>query len=93
MAQKTERTSLNLPKVVELDDTNLNLEKLGNLEALLPTSSELQIIKQYRGPVTDLGVAEQVGVVMVMMMMMMMMMMMPVVVMVMVMSFPLRAST
>jgi hypothetical protein len=35
--------------IVELDATNLNLERLQNLESMLPTPAELQIIKQYRG--------------------------------------------
>lgn len=38
-----------LRAVVELDESNLNHEKLQNLIVLLPTSSELQMVKQYSG--------------------------------------------
>ena len=35
--------------VIELDSANLSHEKLGNLQAMLPTTSELQLVKQYKG--------------------------------------------
>lgn len=43
-----------LRAVVELDESNLNHEKLQNLIVLLPTSSELQMVKQYSGEHTAL---------------------------------------
>jgi len=38
-----------LKAVVELDESSLDQEKLENLEALLPTSSELQMVRTYKG--------------------------------------------
>eukprot|EP00984_Skeletonema_dohrnii_P022576 scaffold11687_cov136-Skeletonema_dohrnii-CCMP3373.AAC.1 len=44
--------------VVSLDESNLNAEKVNNMTSLLPTTSELNQLKQLNGQVDGLGRAE-----------------------------------
>ena len=45
--------------IIRMDETNLTLEKLQNLQLLLPTAQEMKQLKTYTGPTDKLGQCER----------------------------------
>lgn len=45
--------------IVRMDDSNLSLEKLQNLQLLLPTAQEMKQLRAYSGPCEKLGQCER----------------------------------
>ena len=45
--------------IVRMDETHLTLEKLQNLQLLLPTAQEMKQLKSYTGPLDKLGQCEK----------------------------------